>query len=281
MTKTRGIVVLAQNSNDNDYVTQACLLAMSLKYTNPNTKISIITNDEIDNDYKKLFDKTIPIPFNDDAENSDWKIENRWKIYHASPYDQTIVMDTDMLVLQNIDTWWDFLSKYKMFFVSKVYNYRSNEVDSDFYRKAFTANDLPNLYTGFHYFEKCNFAQEFYKWMETITQNWELFYGQYVKEYYPSNPSMDITAAITAKILDCETEITNQKAKFPTFTHMKTHLQDWREYLGSWQDNISTYIDRECNIKLGNYSQDGILHYTENNFVTDKILDRYRNVTDV
>jgi hypothetical protein len=73
----------------------------------------------------------------------------------------------------------------------------------------------------------------------------------------------------------------NPEAKFPTFTHMKTHLQDWREYSESWQDNIYTYIDRECNIKLGNYSQDGILHYTENNFVTDKILERYGNVTNV
>ena len=49
------------------------------------------------------FDQIIPIPFGDAADDSEWKVENRWKIYHASPYDETIVMDTDMLVLQNID----------------------------------------------------------------------------------------------------------------------------------------------------------------------------------
>lgn len=281
MSKTRGIIVLAQNSNDNDYVLQACLLAMSIKHTNPNTKISVITNDEVKEEYISLFDNIIPIPYGDDAANSDWKIENRWKIYHASPYDQTIVMDTDMLVLQNLNSWWNFLSKYELFFTSKVYTYRGNLVTDDFYRKAFTANNLPNLYTGFHYFEKSTFAHEFYKWMELITQNWQLFYGQYVKEFYPSHPSMDITAAITAKILDCETEVTNTQAKYPSFTHMKTKIQDWTESKMSWQNNVSTYIDRDCKIRLGNYIQDGILHYTENNFVTIKILERYRNNINV
>ena len=98
---SNGIVVLAQNLPDVNYVNQAELLAMSLKDTNPKTKISIVTNNEVE--FKQLFDKIIPIPWNDDAEFSKWKIENRWKVYHASPYDETIVMDTDMLVLQNID----------------------------------------------------------------------------------------------------------------------------------------------------------------------------------
>lgn len=277
----RGIVVLAQNSNEANYVEQACILAMSLKLTNPNDKISIITNDKVDDVYVDLFDHIIPIPYGDDAVESNWKIENRWKIYHATPYQKTIVMDTDMIILQDIGSWWGFLSKYELFFTSKVYTYRSNEVDSDFYRKAFTANQLPNLYTGFHYFEKSNFAHEFYKWMELITQNWELFYGQYVKEHYPSRPSMDITAAISAKILDCENQITNKNIKFPSFTHMKAHVQDWEECSEHWQKNVATYIDRNCNIRLGNYLQDGILHYTENDFVTQKLIDRYRNILNV
>ena len=79
---SKGIVVLAQNISNVSYVTQAELLAMSLKHTNPDTKISIITNNEVEN--ITLFDEIIPIPWNDDAKNSEWKIENRWKIYHAN-----------------------------------------------------------------------------------------------------------------------------------------------------------------------------------------------------
>ena len=151
MDKSRGILVLAQNTDTVNYVEQACLLAMSLAVTNSGTKISVVTNDTVPDEYNSLFDQIIPIPFTDDASTSDWKIENRWKLYHASPYDQTMILDTDMLILQDISTWWEFLSNYQIFFTSKVYTYRGEIVSNDYYRKAFTANNLPNLYSGLHY----------------------------------------------------------------------------------------------------------------------------------
>lgn len=277
-----GIVVLAQNNSTDNYVEQACLLAMSVKATNPTLPISIITNDAVDDDYKQFFDKIIPIPFGDSATESEWKVENRWKIYHASPYNRTIVMDTDMLVLQDISSWIEFLSHYKMYFTSNVYTYRGELVTSDFYRKTFTANGLPNLYVGFHYFEKSDFAHEFYKWIELVTNNWELFYGQYAKEFYPGRCSMDVTAAIVSKILDCDEEVTNGIAKFPTFTHMKPKIQNWSKTQSSWQDCVGTYVNDKCDIKIGNYQQTGILHYTENDFVERQgLLEIYRNYLNV
>ena len=114
---TKGIVLLAQNNETDDYVLQACLLAMSAKVHNK-VQISVITNDDVPQEYVDLFDQIIPIPFGDAADDSEWKVENRWKIYHASPYDETIVMDTDMLVLQNIDVWWEFLSNYEIFYTN-------------------------------------------------------------------------------------------------------------------------------------------------------------------
>lgn len=281
MSKTRGILVLAQNSPKADYVEQACLLAMSIKVTNPETLISVVTNDTVPEDYVKLFDKIIPIPFNDDATVSDWKVENRWKLYHASPYDQTMVLDTDMLVLQDISSWWNFLENYKLYFTTKVFTYRGDVVTSDYYRKAFTSNNLPNLYSGLHYFEKSNLALEFYTWLELVMQNWELFYGLYVKENYPGRVSVDVSAAIVAKILDCDSDITNKYVSFPTFTHMKSRVQGWNKPVDSWQDALGVYIDRDCKIKIGNFSQSGILHYTENDFVTPELIERYRNYLHV
>lgn len=277
-----GIVVLAQNNSVDDYVLQACLLAMSVKVTNSNLPISIVTNDIIPQDFVNLFDKIIPIPFNDDSDGIDWKIQNRWKIYHATPYEKTIVMDTDMLVLQDISSWIEFLQKYKMYFTSNVYTYRSEKVTSDFYRKTFTANDLPNLYSGLHYFEKCDFSHEFYKWLELVMNNWELFYGQYAKHHYPTRCSVDVSAAIVAKILDCDDDITNKIAKFPSFTHMKSQNQFWSNPQSSWQDCIGVYINNECLIKLGNYQQTGIFHYTENSFIQrHNLIETYRKYLNV
>ena len=58
---TKGIVVLAQNNTTDNYVEQACLLAMSLKLHNT-VPISIVTNDIVPDEYCHLFDQIIPQP---------------------------------------------------------------------------------------------------------------------------------------------------------------------------------------------------------------------------
>ena len=93
--------IFAQNSVD-DYVQQACLAAMSLRLTNPDSPIALITNDAVPIKYKQLFDHIVPIPFDDQSANSEWKVENRWKIYHATPFKETAVIDSDMLVLSDL-----------------------------------------------------------------------------------------------------------------------------------------------------------------------------------
>ena len=279
---TKGIVVLAQNNETDDYVEQACLLAMSLQIHN-DIRISLITDDNVPQEYVSLFDKIIPIPFGDNAEDSEWKVENRWKIYHASPYDETIVMDTDMLVLQNIDVWWNFLSNYEMYFTSKVLNYRGETANTNYYRKTFVENNLPNLFSGFHYFKKCEFAKEFYHWLELVVNNWETFYEQHLdNSSRPKHLSIDVCAAIVAKILDCEAFITNKISKFPSFTHMKQHCQGWSNVQSSWQDQMGVYISKDGSLKIGNYLQTGVLHYTEKDFVEKSpALERYRSLINV
>ena len=279
---TKGIVVLAQNNATDNYVEQAALLAMSL-HTYNDVPISLITNDQVPKEYVSLFDKIIPIPFGDSAKVSDWKIENRWKIYHASPYDETIVMDTDMLVLQNIDVWWDFLSNYEVFYTSNVLTYKGETANTSYYRKTFIDNELPNLFCGLHYFKKSDFAQQFYTWLELVVKNWETFYEQQLLALSrPKHVSMDVCTAIATKILDCESSITNKVAKFPSFTHMKPYCQGWNSVQSSWQDQIGVYISKDGSTKIGNYAQTGILHYTEKDFVENSpALERYRSLTNV
>jgi hypothetical protein len=272
---TKGIVVLAQNNEKVDYVQQACLLALSLKKHNPEELISIITDDAVPAKYVDLFDNIIPIIWNDDAADFEWKIQNRWKIYHMSPYDKTIVLDTDILILQNISSWWDFLDNYEMFFTNKVYTYRGTLIENDYYRKTFTSNNLPNLYSGFHYFEKGEFAHKFYKWLEFVVQNWQKFYEIFLKDNRPSWCSIDVCSAIVTIILDCEDKITNKVASFPNFVHMKSQIQDWLKPKSNWQDCVDVYMNQKGQLKIGNFQQIGILHYTEKDFVKPYMLNTY------
>lgn len=272
---SKGFVVLAQNTDTIDYIKQAYALALSIKLTQTTvTDISIITNDVVPDEYRSLFDQIIPIPWGDAAESSRFKVENRWKIYHATPYDETIVLDTDMLVLDDLTHFWSTFENYDVYYTSKVLDYRNKLISNDYYRKAFTANKLPSIYSALHYFKKSDFAKEFYSWVELITNNWELFYGNFVSEHYPDRASMDVTAALAARIMDAEFKITNYKHDPVTFTHMKSKIQGWAEPSDSWMQSVAVYFDDDCNLKIGNFQQQGVFHYTEKDFLTEKIVKK-------
>jgi hypothetical protein len=91
-----------------------------------------------------------------------------------------------------------------------------------------------------------------------------------------------VCAAIVAKILDCESSITNKISKFPSFTHMKPYCQGWSIVQPSWQDQMGVYISKDGSLKIGNYLQTGVLHYTEKDFVEKSpALERYRSLVNV
>ena len=276
---TKGIVLIAQNSEYN-YVEQACALAMSIRATN-DAKVCLLTNDKVPSRYVDLFDVIKEIPWEDDSKDMSWKVANRWKLYHASPYDETIVMDTDMLVLQNLDSWWNFLSNYEVFYTSKVYTYRGDEVNDTYYRKTYIANNLPNVYAGFHYFKKCDFAKEFYSMLELVMNNWQLFYGKYASKEYQNWLSVDTSTAIVTKILDCEDQITNKKVTFPSFTHMKPRIQGWYNPSETWRSRVGAYLTDNLQLKIGNHQQQGIFHYTEKEFLDQSKIQKYERYLNI
>lgn len=268
--------IYAQNSKD-DYVKQAYLCALSIRASNPDCKICLITNDLLDEKTNRVFDDVVEIPWDDQSKNSEWKIENRWKIYHACPYEQTFVLDSDMLVLDNLEHWWNSLADKDLFFTSHVYSYRNTLITNTHYRKSFVQHELPNVYCGVFYFRKSDKTHEFFKWLELVMNNWELFYGQYAGgKYFQKFPSLDVSAAIVTKILDCEDTVTSKSLTFPNFVHMKPHIQDWwTAKKDRWQDRVGVYLDRNLNLKIGNFKQSGVFHYTEKDFVTDDIIKTY------
>lgn len=272
---SKGFLIYAQDSNLKKYTKCAYALALSIKKHVPNANISIVTDNDLPKKYNIVFDQVIPVPwrdFNKDS-NTTYKIEDRWKLYHCSPYDETILMDADMLVLSDISYWWDYLEEYNLFFTSDVRDYRNNTITGRFYRKAFDSNNLPNFYSGVMYFKKTDFSKEFFKWVEDISNNWQLFYGKFVAVNYPKVPSMDINVSLASKILNCEDLVSHKKAPV-TFTHMKPMIQNWEHPTESWQDSIGCYFNSKCELKIGNYQQYGVFHYTEYTFLTDDIVNQ-------
>ena len=273
MSNSKGFCILAQNNSSTDYVRQAYALACSIHRFNNNQKVCLITNDIVPEEYVSTFDCIIPVPWTDQADNTEWKIENRWKVYHASPYDETIVMDADMLVLQNIEHWWNYLEKRDLFFTTHITTYRGELALGRDYRKVFDSNDLPDLYSAFYYFKKGDVAKQFFVMLELVMINWEYFYGKFAPVDYQKWCSVDVSCAIAAKLLGITNDITDLYSPI-SLTHMKPRLQYWHHIPDRWTKVLDCYMNEDFNLMIGNFSQRGILHYVEDEFLTDKILQR-------
>jgi len=268
---SKGFVIFAEGD---DYLQQSYLCALSIKASGNKYPISLVTSDKVDKKFFNIFDKIIEIPWYKQSK-TELSVENRWKIYHATPYTETIVLDSDVVILENLDYFWNFAKNYDLYFPTQVFTYRKEKVTSDYYRKAFTANNLPNFYNCVHYIKKTQFTKTFYEWVELVTNNWELFYGHYCAEYYPKQPSMDITTAIVSKILDCDTKISNQNQTTPDIVHMKSQIQNWKNPTSKWQDRVGVYLTEDLELKIGNHRQNSVFHYTENDFCTEDKIRKY------
>ena len=266
----QGFFVVAQNSLDCDYIKQAYYLAKSIARSQSIVKnISLMTNDTVPAEYVSAFDKIIQIPFEDHALNSEWKVQNRWKAYHATPYEHTILLDADMLVLSDLDNVWKKLQDKNLYFTSQVKNFRGNILTDRVYRKTFIENDLPNLYSGFCYFKKSSESLEFWKLVEFITYNWEKFYGEFSPKNYQKFYSLDVTISIAVKILGLDNCFDSNQ--ICSFTHMKSLIQGWHSVHPDWTKVAQVEIIDAETIYINQFKQTGVLHYVENSFLEDYI----------
>lgn len=264
---SKGHVFIAQNNQTTDYIRQAYALALSIKRHNKINNTCLITNDTVPLEYIHAFDHIVPIPWTDLSKSSEWKIENRWKIIHATPFKENIVYDVDMLLLTSNDHWWDYLNRNDIVLTSNVKDYRGNNITSDFYRKTFTTNKLPNVYVGVFYFKKVNRAFEFFKWLEVINNNWKEFYSNFTPLRSQNWSSVDVNAALAFKFMGLECTNT-----LPTFVHMKPNIQGWPSSPSKWTEYVNYTFNDNCQLRISNILQHGIFHYTENQFLTDDVI---------
>jgi len=271
---SKGFLIFAENTNNVDYVTQACALALSIKYSQTEIKnVSIVTNCLVPEKYQQLFDNIIPIPWFEEVENSPLMVEHRWKLFHASPYDETIVLDSDMLIVEDISTWWDYCKDYEIKFCDRIKNYKLETVVDTIHRKAFIANKLTSPYFALHYFKKSQGALEFYKTLEFVCKNWEWCWTKFAPEEYQKWPSMDLATAITIELLLCHNTVLDKHSPLE-FIHMKSPLQGWITYPEKWTDAVSCILNIKGDLIVNNINQSKIFHYVEKDFITPKLLER-------
>lgn len=279
---SRGYLCIAQNTANTDYLTQAYALALSIRATQSEVNnLSVIvdkqTRDHITEKHVEVFDQIIDIPWQDDAEHhAAWKIHNKWKYLHATPYDETVVLDTDMLFPRDVSHWWHKLTETDMWFTTNVRTYRSEIVTSDYYRKCFTQNSLPNVYTAFFYFRKSALAHEVFRMAEIIFRHCQRFFYVYVRKSMPEHLSGDVAFALAIKILGVEDLVTRDGlCELPTFVHMKSRIQNISAGVhDDWTQSLPTYYVSPSNFKIGNFQQCYPFHYHVKTWLDDHKISK-------
>lgn len=283
MSNSCGYFTIAQGEQ---YQRFAYALALSLRLTQPTgfNQLAIgVTKEEKSSINPKLIEilgaqNIIDIPWKDHASNSKWKLENEWKSIYMSPFEHTVKLDADMLFLSDTSNWFKYLQNSNLVFAMSPQTYRGEIISSDFYRKTFTENDLPNVYSAYFYFNKSEESFEFFKLSEIIFNNWEKFFEEFLKpEHRPKYVSTDVVFAIAAKILGtCQTNKTTVSSEeFPTFVHMKSQLQNWPNDAmmnEDWTKMTPIYFNKDCKLKIGNFLQTLPFHYFVKEFLTDEMI---------
>lgn len=273
---SKGYIVIAQNTNTVDYLEQAYALALNLKLTQKVVKNLTVCVDE--NTKRKLtpkhtsvFDHIVDIPWKDESSGSDWKINNKWKYYWMTPYDETVILDTDMIFPRDVSNWWNIMSQQDVWATTQVKNFRGEIVTSDYYRKCFTANNLPNIYTAFFYFKKTDLSAELFAMTEIVFQHWQRFFYKYLPAGKPDWLSGDVAYALAMKLLDIQHLCTKDNVtNMPTFVHMKSQLQDIKNISDNWSNSLPTYYKSHDDFKIGNYQQTLPFHYVDKTWMTPK-----------
>lgn len=262
-----GYLIVVSENNESNYARLAYALALSIKNTQKPgyDKVALVINDKSQLDkYTSLwvFDHII-----------EWDQETFWDgrsyMDQLTPFDYTVCLDADMLFLRDYSHWVDyFIENSELYIANKSYTYRGELVTSDAYRKCFTANDLPNLYSFYTFFVKnSQLAKDFFNLQRAIMKNPVEFSNNFLSKYTPKVVGTDEAFALAAKILDISNDIAYE-LDFPRVVHLKGMVQNWPWAADKVTDHVGFYFDKNAKLKIGSYQQHDIVHYVEKDKVT-------------
>ena len=267
-----GYLIIVSTSKTADYLKLAYALALSIKNTQKPgyDKVALVIDNK-----KAVDDLTSSWVFDEVIE---WNQETFWDgrswMDKLSPWENTVCLDADMIFLRDYSHWIDyFISNCELYVANKSFTYRGEVVTNDFYRKAFVKNDLPNLYSFFTFFKKdSELATEFFTLGRYILKNPVEFSNMFLSNYKPKIVGTDEAFALSAKILDID-NIIAYPLDFPKVVHLKGQIQNWPWPADIVTNHVGFYLNKNGNLKIGNFQQYDIVHYVEKDLIIDEALN--------
>lgn len=197
---SKGVLLFAHNNQEIDYGLQAIVCAKMIR-KNLKVPVSIVTDqgtvDWLDRNYRghmSVFDRIIIQDKPDQLSNRkryydgslSYKVSNFWNFdrslaYRLSPYERTLVIDTDLLVVNDrLSSVWDTDTD---FMISKTHVDLATDRDTtEFTRVADHSIDF--VWATAFYFKKTAWTKTFFDLCSHIIENYD-FYKFTYQIYYP------------------------------------------------------------------------------------------------
>ena len=272
-----GYLIFVNENETVDYLKLAYLLALSIKLTQKEgyDRVALVTNNKENVNKLKspwVFDEVIDF----DRQEEGWNPRSWMDKY--SPFEYTVCLDSDMIFFRDYSHYIDPLirSNLDMFLPSRAYTYRGEVIDNDYYRKTFTANALPNLYSFYTFFKtKSRTTKEFFNLGRWIIKNPNEFKSEFLPGRIPKVVGTDEALSLSAKILDIDSITVD--SDLVKVVHLKPMIQNWPWPTEEVFDHVGFYFDLDGQLKIGNYQQLNILHYYKKEIVTDEVVSIMEN----
>jgi hypothetical protein len=189
---SKGIIIFAQNNEYVNYAEQACASAgYARKNLSLFDEICLITNTETLKSNKKLinkyFDKVIVSDsfqpdnirlFKDTThitEYAPFKNMGRSEVYELSPYDETLMIDADYFIMNDVlDQVWD--SENDVMINCKYRDVSERHKENIEYLDNFS---IPMYWATVFYFKKSDFAGNLFTLISHIKYNYKYYYYLY------------------------------------------------------------------------------------------------------
>lgn len=267
-----GYLLFVSEHESIDYLKLAYGLALSIKNTQKPgyDQVALVIDNK-----EKVKNLNSPWVFDHVIE---WGDETFWDcrswMDQLTPFENTVCLDVDMIFLRDYSHWADyFIENCELFIPNKSYTYRGELVTSEYYRKTFSKNDLPNLYSFYTFFKKdSELAKEFFTLGRAIIKNPIEFSNHFLTDFRPKILGTDEAFSLSSKILDI-TEQISYPLEFPRVVHMKPMVQNWPWPADKWSYHVGFYLNKKGQLKIGNYQQNDIVHYVEKDKITDEMIN--------
>lgn len=278
---SRGFITLGIDT-DVDKVKYSYALALSIKNCDPSAEVCLVVDsgksDLVDKKYFDAFDYITELPFGNTGHADGFHGSNIWQMLHCTPFDETIYLDYDTLFLNvDIDLLWSQFENYDLAMSSLSRTYRNIPTNKAISFEIELKYNLPLLNNQLIYFKsESDLAREWFKLADPYFQNWRSLYNTVFTELKPESFSKNTICNIITEHLDCYNDVATVLNNLYDIDTVSQYL--WtNDVPENWTDLFNSWFDIKNGILIENsLIRSGIIHYRDENFMTEEILNELR-----